>query len=76
MSSSAQSLVTWEEFLRLPERPETGQRYELQDGEVVIGPPAWPLHIKLEKRSRRSLTSLRPTGTHSLQTRTQSMLRR
>jgi len=55
MSSSAQSLVTWEEFLRLPERPETGQRYELQDGEVVIGPPAWPLHIKLEKRTERLL---------------------
>ena len=30
MSSLAHSLVTWEEFVRLPERPENGQRYELQ----------------------------------------------
>jgi len=55
MSSLAQSLVAWEEFLRLPERPETGQRYELQDGEVVIVPPARPLHIKLQKRIERLL---------------------
>ena len=50
MSSLAQSLVTWEEFLRLPERPEDGKRYELQDGEVVVVPPARPLHIKIQKR--------------------------
>lgn len=55
MSSLAQSLVTWEEFLRLPERPESGQRYELQDGEVIIVPPARPLHIKLQKRIERLL---------------------
>lgn len=55
MSSSVQSLVAWEEFLKLPERPETGQRYELQDGEVVIVPPARPLHIKLQKRLERPL---------------------
>lgn len=51
MSSLAQSLVTWEEFLRLPERPEGGKRYELQDGEVVVVPPARPLHIKLQSGS-------------------------
>jgi len=34
--------------VNLPERPETGQRYELQDGEVIIVPPARPLHIKLQ----------------------------
>ena len=55
MSSLAQSLVTWEEFLRLPERPETAKRYELQDGEVIIVPPARPLHIKLQKRIERLL---------------------
>lgn len=55
MSSLAQSLVAWEEFLTLPERPENGQRYELQDGEVVIVPPARPLHIKLQKRIERLL---------------------
>lgn len=55
MSSLAHSLVTWAEFLLLPERPETGQRYELHDGEVVVVPPARPLHIKLQKRIERLL---------------------
>jgi Uma2 family endonuclease len=55
MSSLAQSLVTWEEFVRLPERPETGKRYELHDGEVIVVPPARPLHIKLQKRIERLL---------------------
>src|SRR5580704_4102545 len=55
MSSLAQSLVTWEEFLRLPERPETAKRYELQDGEVIVVSPARPLHIKLQKRIERLL---------------------
>jgi len=57
MSSLAQSLVTWEDFLRLPERPETGKRYELQDGEVIVVPPARPLHIKLQKRIEHLLES-------------------
>jgi Uma2 family endonuclease len=57
MGSPAQSLITWQEFLRLPERPETGKRYELQDGEVVIAPPARPIHIKLQKRIERLLES-------------------
>ena len=58
MSSLAHSLVTWTEFLRLPERPETGQRYELHDGEVVIMPPARPIHIKLQKRIEKLLEEL------------------
>jgi len=58
MSSLAQSFVTWAEFLRLPERPEAGKRYELHDGEVVLVPPARPLHIKLQKRIERLLESL------------------
>jgi Uma2 family endonuclease len=58
MSSLAQSLISWEEFLRLPERPETGQHYELQDGEVVVVPPARPLHIKLQKRIERLLEAV------------------
>jgi Uma2 family endonuclease len=53
MSSLAQSLVTWEEFVRLPERPEADKRYELHDGEVIVVPPARPLHIKLQKRIER-----------------------
>jgi Uma2 family endonuclease len=58
MSRLVQSLTTWEEFLRLPERPETGKRYELQDGEVVVVPPARPLHIKLQKRIERLLEAV------------------
>jgi Uma2 family endonuclease len=50
--------VTWQDFLRLPERPETGQRYELHDGEVVVVPPARPLHIKLQKRIEQLLEAL------------------
>jgi Uma2 family endonuclease len=55
MGSLTQSLVTWDEFLRLPERPHTGKRYELQNGEVIVVPPARPLHIKLQKRIERLL---------------------
>ena len=52
------TLVTWPEFLRLPERSDTGQRHELHDGEVVLVPPARPLHIKLQKRIERLLETL------------------
>ena len=58
MSSRAHSLVTWPEFLRLPERSATGQRHELHDGEVVPVPPARPLHIKLQKRIEHLLEAL------------------
>ena len=58
MSTLARSLVSWSEFLRLPDRGEGGQRYELQDGEVVAVPPARPLHIKLQKRIERLLEAL------------------
>ena len=66
MSSLAQSLVTWEEFLRLPERPETGQHYELQDGELVVASPTRPLHIKLQKRIERLLEAV--AGSHGVVT--------
>ncbi|MBZ5606645.1 MAG: Uma2 family endonuclease [Acidobacteriia bacterium] len=58
MSTLARPLVTWGDFLRLPERPEGAQRYELQDGEVVVVPPARPLHIKIQKRIERLLEGL------------------
>jgi Uma2 family endonuclease len=58
MSSLAHSPVTWQDFLRLPERPETGQRYELHDGEVIVVPPARPLRIKLQKRIEQLLEAL------------------
>lgn len=58
MSSLARSLVTWDDFLRLPERPANGQRYELHDGEVFLVPPARPLHVKLQKRIERLLETI------------------
>jgi Uma2 family endonuclease len=58
MSSLPHSPVTWQDFLRLPERPETGKRYELHDGEVTVVPPARPLHIKLQKRIEQLLEAL------------------
>jgi len=58
LGSLTHSLVAWAEFLRLPERAETRQRYELHDGEVVQRPPARPLHIKLQKRIERLLEAL------------------
>jgi hypothetical protein len=55
MSNLPHSPATRQDFLLLPERPETGQRYELHDGEVVVVPPARPLHIKLQKRIEQLL---------------------
>lgn len=55
MSSLAHPLVTWEGFLLLPELPANAQRYELHDGEIVIVPPARPLHLKLKKRIEQLL---------------------
>jgi Uma2 family endonuclease len=50
MSSLPHTVVTWTEFLRLPERPENAKRYELHDGEVVIVPLPRPLHMKVQRR--------------------------
>src|SRR5882724_1108119 len=47
-----------ERFLQLPERPKNAQRYELHDGEIVIVPPARPLHHKLKKRIEQLLEEL------------------
>ena len=58
MSSLAHSLITWTEFLRLPQRPETGRRYELHDGELIAVPPPGPIHVKLQKRIERLLEAL------------------
>lgn len=43
-------LVSWEEFQRLPERPDNGKRFELHDGVVAIVPPARPLHLFVQMR--------------------------
>src|SRR5271166_7015715 len=58
MSSLQHSLVTWADYLLLPERPETGKRYELHDGEVVIVPPPRPIHIKVQRRILTLLEAL------------------
>lgn len=49
MSSLATKLVTWEQFRNLPDRDD-GYRQELHDGEVVVVPPARPLHLALQER--------------------------
>ena len=54
MSSLANAMVTYEEFLRLPD-PEEGHRYELHDGEVVLVPPARPVHLALQMRIQELL---------------------
>lgn len=51
-------MVTWTEFLRLPERPDNAKRYALHDGEVVMVPPPRPSHLKVQKRLERLLESL------------------
>ena len=43
-------LVSWEAFQHLPERPENGKRYELQDGMVVEVPLARPRHLFVQLR--------------------------
>jgi Uma2 family endonuclease len=58
MGSVADRLVTWADFQEWPERDETGQRVELHDGEIILVPPARPIHIKLQKRLERLLESL------------------
>jgi len=52
------TLITWTEFLRLPERPENGIRYELHDGEVVVVPAPRPVHVKIQKRIQDLMEAL------------------
>jgi Uma2 family endonuclease len=63
MSSLAAALVSWEEFVNLPDpEPEEGKRYELHDGEVVLVPPARPVHLALQARILDLLWPLREDG--------------
>ncbi len=51
MSTLSAHVTTWAQFIELPEDDEqTGLRYELHDGEVVLVPPAKPNHIFLQRR--------------------------
>jgi len=47
MATISTALTTWEEFVQLPD-PEDGSRYELHDGEVVVVPPAKPIHTYIQ----------------------------
>jgi Uma2 family endonuclease len=53
-------MTSWDEFQRLPERPENGIRYELHDGEVVVVPPPRPRHLRIQERLQRLLRRLVP----------------
>jgi len=47
MSTIGRALVSWEQFLELPD-PEPGFHQELHNGEVVLVAPARPLHILVQ----------------------------
>src|ERR1700736_6744352 len=55
MSTAGTALTTWEEFVELPDEEE-GMHYELHDGEVVVVPPAKPLHVIAQMLMARWLT--------------------
>ena len=67
MSSLAQALVTYEEFLRLPD-PENGHHYELHDGEIVLVPPPKPRHKLLQAQISDLLRSVVSPHDLSVQT--------
>jgi Uma2 family endonuclease len=57
MSTVGRALVTWEQFLELPD-PEPGFHLELHDGEVVLVAPARPLHIFVQMRLAKWLNAV------------------
>jgi hypothetical protein len=50
MSSLAQTFVSWEAFLELPDPSNTGNHYELHDGEVVEVSASRFRHVKQQKQ--------------------------
>jgi Uma2 family endonuclease len=56
MSTVRKALVTWEQFLELPD-PEPGIHLELHNGEVVSVAPPRPLHILVQMRLAKRLTT-------------------
>jgi Uma2 family endonuclease len=58
MGTVAQKLITFEEFLALPE-PEFGH-YEFREGEVILVPPPKPLHLETIDRIVTALRRIAP----------------
>ena len=56
MSTVGKALVTWEQFLALPD-PEPGFHLELHNGEVVSVAPRRPIHIFVQMRLAKWLTT-------------------
>jgi Uma2 family endonuclease len=57
MSTVGRALVSWEQFLELPD-PEPGFHLELHNGEVVLVAPARPLHIVVQMRIAKWLSAV------------------
>jgi Uma2 family endonuclease len=55
MTAVGAAITTWEEFLQLRDEEE-GVHYELHDGEVVMVPPAIPVHIFIQALLTQWLT--------------------
>jgi Uma2 family endonuclease len=62
MSSVVHPVVSWEAFLELPEPSNTGNHYELHDGEIIEVPPPRIRHMKLQKRIERLLEATAGQG--------------
>jgi Uma2 family endonuclease len=56
------ALVSWDEFQLHLESPENGECYELHDGEVVVVPPARPIHVRVQMRLPRLLRFVEGCG--------------
>jgi Uma2 family endonuclease len=57
MSTVSRALVTWEQFLALPD-PEPGLHLELHNGEVVLVAPPRPLHVLVQMRLAKWLNAI------------------
>jgi Uma2 family endonuclease len=66
MGTVGRALVTWEQFLELPD-PEPGFHLELHDGEVVLVAPARPLHILVQMMLAEWLTAAAQGRGHGAQ---------
>ncbi|MBC8006715.1 MAG: Uma2 family endonuclease [Prolixibacteraceae bacterium] len=61
MTGLAAALISYDDFVKLQD-PENGKRYELHDGEVVLVPPARPVHLVLQMRLLEMLRVVEDRG--------------